>query len=288
MTSSKVRVAAVGDLHCTKTSQGMFQPLLTRIAESADLLLLAGDLTDYGLPDEARVLAKELAGARLPIVAVLGNHDVEAGRSDEIRQILTDAGVVMLDGDSHEALGVGIAGVKGFGGGFGPRALAPWGESIIKQFVREAVDEALKLDAALARLRTARMIALLHYSPLQQTVDGEPLEIYPFLGSSRLEDPINRFPVTLALHGHAHRGQLEGMTRCNIPVYNVSMALLARRMPDRPPFRIFELEVGEQPQLERRSPVTGDRRAVASTSSPQTTGEPVARLVTTGTRSDRS
>ena len=141
---------------------------------------------------------------------MLGNHDVESGKGDEVRQILADAGVVVLDGDACELQGIGIAGVKGFGGGFGQRALGPWGETIIKQFVHEAVDEALKLEAALARLRTTQLIALLHYSPIQQTVEGEPLEIYPFLGSSRLEEPISRYPVSLVVHGHAHRGQLEG------------------------------------------------------------------------------
>ena len=216
-----------------------------KIAESADLLLIAGDLTDYGLPDEARVLARELAPIHLPVVAVLGNHDLESGKGDEVRQILTDAGVVVLDGDAYETHGIGIAGIKGFGGGFGPRALGPWGEATIKQFVREAVDEALKLEAALARLRTRHLFALLHYSPIQQTVEGEPLEIYPFLGSSRLEEPIGRYPVTMVFHGHAHRGQLEGATKGGVPVYNVSMPLLARSFADRPPFRIFEVAAGE-------------------------------------------
>lgn len=236
-----MRVAALADLHCTKTSQGAFQPLFAKIADAADMLLLAGDLTDYGLPDEARVLARELTAVRVPVVAVLGNHDVESGKQGEVRQILADGGVTVLDGDACETHGIGIAGVKGFGGGFGARALGPWGEQTIKLFVREAVDEALKLEAALARLRTGRLVALLHYSPVQQTVDGEPLEIYPFLGSSRLEEPINRYPVSLVVHGHAHRGQLEGATKSGVPVYNVSMALLTRRFPDRPPFRVFEI-----------------------------------------------
>ncbi len=141
---------------------------------------------------------------------------------------------------------VGIAGVKGFGGGFGKYALGPWGETIIKDFVREAVDEALKLEKALARLGTDRMVALLHYSPIQATVDGEPPEIFPFLGSSRLEEPINRYPVSLVVHGHAHRGCLEGRTKGNVPVYNVSMALLARTFPDRAPFRVFEIQASER------------------------------------------
>jgi Icc-related predicted phosphoesterase len=239
-----VRVAAIGDLHCSKTSQGAFQPLFAKIAEAADLLLIAGDLTDYGLPDEARVLARELAAIHVPAIAVLGNHDVESGKGDEVRQIVSDAGLVVLDGDAYETQGIGIAGIKGFGGGFGPRALGPWGETIIKQFVREAVDEALKLEAALARLRTRHLIALLHYAPVQQTVEGEPLEIYPFLGSSRLEEPLNRYPVSLVVHGHAHRGQLQGATASGVPVYNVSMPLLTRSFSDRPPFRTFEVPAG--------------------------------------------
>jgi Icc-related predicted phosphoesterase len=247
MSSGVVRVAAVGDLHCTKSSQGTFQPLFTKIAESAEVLLIAGDLTDYGLPEEARVLARELMPLRLPTAAVLGNHDVESDKQDEVRQILTDAGVVVLDGDATEIRGIGIAGIKGFGGGFGTRALGSWGEAIIKQFVHEAVNEALKLEAALTRLRTPSMIALLHYSPVQKTVEGEPLEIYPFVGSSRLEEPINRFPVSIVLHGHAHRGQLEGVTKSAVPVYNVSMPLLSRSFPDRPAFRVFEVPVGEKP-----------------------------------------
>lgn len=246
MTTSIVRIAAIGDLHCTKTSAGVFQPLFSRLAESAEMLIIAGDLTDYGLPDEARVLARELTVVRVPIVAVLGNHDVESGKAGEIQQILVDVGVTVLDGDACEVHGVGIAGVKGFGGGFGPRALGPWGETIIKQFVREAVDEALKLEAALARLRTTHLIALLHYSPVQRTVEGEPLEIYPFLGSSRLEEPINRFPVSLVVHGHAHRGQLEARTKSGVPVFNVSMPLLTRSFPDRPAFRVFEVPAGER------------------------------------------
>jgi Icc-related predicted phosphoesterase len=245
MAGAVVRVAALADLHCAKTSQGLFQPLFARVAEAADILLLAGDLTDYGLPDEARVLARELTTLRIPVAAVLGNHDMESGKADEVRQIVVDAGAIVLDGDACELRGVGIAGVKGFGGGFGQRALGPWGETIIKQFVREALDEALKLEAALARLRTNRLVALLHYSPIAQTVEGEPLEIYPFLGSSRLEEPIGRYPVSFVLHGHAHRGQAQGTTKSGIPVYNVSMPLLTRLFADRPPFRVFEVTVGE-------------------------------------------
>jgi len=265
-----VRVAALADLHCTKTSQGAFQSLFARVAEAADVALIAGDLTDYGLPDEARVLAKELASVRIPIAAVLGNHDIESGKADEVRRTLTDAGVVVLDGDACEMQGIGIAGVKGFGGGFGQRALGPWGETIIKQFVREAVDEALKLEAALARLRTSHLVALLHYSPVQSTVEGEPLEIYPFLGSSRLEEPISRYPVSFVVHGHAHRGRLEGATKTGVPVYNVSMPLLTRSFADRPPFRVFEVPVGER--------AAGETPPAYSTAAPSSSRENVPAI----------
>lgn len=236
-----VRVAAIADLHCTKTSQGAFHGLFAQIADAADILLIAGDLTDYGHPDEARVLARELASLRIPAAAVLGNHDVESDKQDEVRRIVADTGVIVLDGDACELRGIGIAGIKGFGGGFGQRALGPWGEPIVKQFVHEAVNEALKLEAALARLRTKKLVALMHYSPIVETVEGEPLEIYPFVGSSRLEEPLGRYPVSLVFHGHAHRGKLEGKTKADVPVYNVSMPLLTRSVPDRPPFRVIEL-----------------------------------------------
>src|SRR5580765_5601218 len=241
MAGSVVRVAALADLHCTKTSQGAFQTLFARVSESADIVVIAGDLTDNGLPEEAAVLARELSALRIPAAAVLGNHDLESGKSGEVSQILNGAGLAVLNGDACELQGIGIAGVKGFGGGFGRHALGPWGETIIKQFVHEAVDEALKLEAALARLRTTHLIAVLHYSPVQQTVEGEPLEIYPFLGSSRLEEPIGRYPVSLVVHGHAHRGRLEGRTKNGVPVYNVSMPLLTRTFADRLPFRVFEV-----------------------------------------------
>jgi Icc-related predicted phosphoesterase len=210
------------------------------------------------------VLTKELAALRLPAAAVLGNHDIESGKAEEVCAILRDAGLRILEGDTCELLGVGIAGVKGFGGGFGKHALGPWGETMIKQFVREAVDEALKLEAALARLKTERPVALLHYSPIQATVEGEPLEIYPFLGSSRLEEPIGRYPVSVVVHGHAHRGQLQGTTKAGVPVYNVSMPLLTRSFPDRPPFRLFEVPVAPEPAA--AGPARGRRAsdAVAS------------------------
>jgi Icc-related predicted phosphoesterase len=240
-----VRIAAVSDIHCGKESVGALQPLFAQAAQQADVLVLGGDLTDYGLPEEARILAKELSVVnRMPVVAVLGNHDFEAGRQEELCQILSEAGVRVLDGDSFETHGVGFAGVKGFAGGFGRGALGPWGEPIIKQFVHEAVNEALKLETALARLRSPNRIAVLHYSPVRETVEGEPPEIFPYLGCSRLEEPLSRYPVFAVVHGHAHNGSLEGKTARGVPVYNVALPLLRKHAPDRPPFRIIEIPLG--------------------------------------------
>jgi len=247
-TRHQLRIAAVGDIHVSKNSQGKFQPLFAQISSNADVLVLCGDFTDYGLPDEARILARELtASVNIPVIAVLGNHDYESGKQDEIRQTLSDAGVNVLDGEVVEVHGVGFAGVKGFAGGFGRGALGPWGEQAIKHFVQEAVDEALKLESALARLRTQRRVAVLHYAPIRGTVEGEPPEIFPYLGSSRLEDPINRYRVSAVFHGHAHRGSPEGKTSTGVPVYNVAMPLLARLNPDRPPFLILELPLDDAP-----------------------------------------
>jgi len=241
----QVRVAAVGDIHCTKTSDADVRALLDAASHAADVLLLCGDLTDYGLPDEARVLAGAIRSSlRIPALAVLGNHDHESGQQDEVKRILTEAGVVMLDGEGHEVRGVGFAGVKGFAGGFGEHMLGQWGEEAIKRFVRESVDEALKLEAALGRLTTAQRVVLLHYAPIEETVAGEPPVVFPFLGSSRLEEPINRYHVAAVFHGHAHKGRPEGRTSTNVPVYNVCAPLLREAFPDRPPFRVLELSVG--------------------------------------------
>lgn len=241
-----LRIAAIADIHVKKTSQTPMQAVFAKVSESADVLLLCGDLTDYGTVEEAKILARDISSAlRVPSIGVLGNHDFEGGEQDEIVKVMRDAGVVMLDGDSHEIRGVGFAGVKGFGGGFGRRAIGSWGEDTIKTFVREGVEESLKLEKALQRLRTPTKIAVLHYAPIHATVVGEPPEIYPFLGSSRLEDPIDRYRVSYAFHGHAHRGSPEGRTKGNAVVYNVAMPLLSGSFPDQPPFRIVEVPVGE-------------------------------------------
>lgn len=239
--ASIVRFAAVGDLHVTKDSHGTLRSLFAQASEAADALLLTGDLTDYGTAEEAQVLADELAVVKIPIVAVLGNHDYESGTPEAVIERLAHVGVRVLDGEACEIEGVGIAGVKGFAGGFGRGSLGAWGEPAIKMFVQEALHEAMKLESALAKLRTARKIALLHYSPVSGTVAGEPVEIFPFLGSSRLEEPLLRYPVDAVFHGHAHRGTLEGKTINGVPVFNVARPLLLRSRPDQAPFRLFDL-----------------------------------------------
>jgi len=269
-TSDTIRIAAMSDVHYSRTSQGLLQSVFSQVAERADVLIIAGDLTDYGLADEARVLARDLTSlVKIPIVGVLGNHDYESGEESLVRSILVDAGVHMLDGDSVELHGVGFAGVKGFAGGFGRGALGPWGEQAIKLFVQEAVNESLKLESALARLKAQHKIAVLHYAPVRDTVEGEPVEIHPWLGSSRLEEPLTRFQVSAVVHGHAHKGAPEGKTSGGIPVYNVALPVLTAAYPDRPPYRMIEVP-REQPVADS-TPRPHGRRA--------TDREPVAARV---------
>ena len=236
------RVAAVGDVHCSRTPEEILNALFAEMAAQADVILLCGDLTDYGRPEEGRQLLRELEHAGgVPVLAVLGNHDYECARHEELERVLSEGGVTVLNGTPAEVGGVGFVGVKGFAGGFDERSLQPWGEEIIKRFVHEAVDEALKLESALAKLQTVHRIVLLHYSPLAATVRGEPPEIYPFLGSSRLEEPLNRYPVTAVFHGHAHHGSPEGRTKAGVPVYNVAMPVLRETFPNQAPFRLIEV-----------------------------------------------
>ena len=238
----KMRIAATADVHYGKHSKGKMQELFTTASREADVLLICGDLTDYGLPDEAELLAADIrAHLRIPAIAVLGNHDFESAQPEAVTKVMEEAGVEMLDGESIELDGVGFAGVCGFGGGFGRRMLNAWGEPLIKTFVQEAIDQALRLEQALAKLSTDRRIVLLHYAPVRATVEGEPPEIFPFLGSTRLEEPINRFRVSACFHGHAHKGTVEGATATNVPVFNVSVPLLQQHAPERQPFWLFEI-----------------------------------------------
>jgi Icc-related predicted phosphoesterase len=238
-----LRIAAASDIHYTRNSRGQCRELFLHASERADVLVLCGDLTDYGLAEEAHILAEDLhASCRIPVLAVLGNHDFESGHPHEVATILEQAGVRMLDGECVEIGGVGFVGVCGFGGGFGARMLNAWGEPAIKHFVQEAVDQAMKLERALARLETQKRVAVLHYAPIRDTVVGEDPEIFPFLGSTRLEGPLNRFNVTAAFHGHAHRGAHEGRTSTGIHVYNVAVPVMKRVHPDQPAFKLLEVE----------------------------------------------
>lgn len=228
-----MKIAAMADVH-VKEYTGMYRGMFERISDEAEVLLLGGDLTHNGFPEEARALARELEGCSVPVLAVLGNHDCEQGRQDEICGILKEAGVEMIDGAAHRVNGVGFAGAKGFGGGFDNRMLLPWGESMTKQFVYESVNEASKLDHALSSLECEAKVALLHYAPIRATVVGESSEIYTFLGCSRLVDPIDRAEVKAVFHGHAHLGTHEGRTPRGIPVYNVSVPVMRELSPERP------------------------------------------------------
>jgi Icc-related predicted phosphoesterase len=238
----KLRIAATADIHYGKHSKGKMQELFAQVSREADVLLLCGDLTDYGLREEAELLAADIhTHVRVPVLAVLGNHDFESGHPEAVVHVMESAGVTMLNGEATEIDGVGFAGVCGFGGGFGRRMLNAWGEPLIKSFVQEAIDQALRLEQALTQLRTDRRVVVLHYAPIRGTVEGEPPEIFPFLGSTRLEEPINRFRVNAVFHGHAHNGSPEAVTATGIPVFNVAAPLLAKAADGKQPFRFFEI-----------------------------------------------
>jgi Icc-related predicted phosphoesterase len=223
----ELRIAAIGDIHFDGSRHGSLRELFADIHRNADILVLCGDLTTHGQPEQMRAFVDELAGVEVPIVAVLGNHDCESSAEEEVTDILCAAGVHVLDGTHIVIEGVGFAGTKGFAGGFGRGALGPFGEKLIKDFVDAALDEALKLEKALLQLDTPAKVVLLHYAPIEDTVRGEPEVIYPFLGSSRLLQPIDTHAASVVFHGHAHHGTAEGKTPGGVPVYNVSMPLLA-------------------------------------------------------------
>ena len=242
----RVCLAAAGDVHCREDSLSEMHVLLERLSAASDVVCLCGDLTDHGALAEARVLAeamRDVDGA--PVVAVLGNHDYEGGAPEEIERILAGAGITVLSGRSCVIDGIGFAGTKGFGGGFGPHRLEAWGEPSIKAFVHEAVREAERLDAALDGLRVPSKIALLHYAPVASTLQGEPAEIHPFLGSSRLEEPLNRHCCTAALHGHAHRCAPSGCSSQGVPVYNVSLPVVRKGVD---PNAFFQLSLEVEPE----------------------------------------
>ncbi len=230
-----VRVAAIGDLHVHQNSGESLQGLFEKISQAADVLALCGDLTHLGLAKEAEKLATDLRSCRIPVVAVLGNHDHQSGQQEEVKKVLRTAKVVMLEEtETFQLKGVGFAGAKGFGGGFDKHMLTPFGEAPIKHFVTEAVNESLRLEVALNSLRTEKTVVVLHYSPIAATVIGEPPELFPFLGSSRLAETIDHFDVNAVFHGHAHNGSCEGKTVKGTPVYNCCMQLMGKVRPDQP------------------------------------------------------
>lgn len=248
-----IRIGAVGDFHIGEEDAGAYRGLFARCNEDADILLLAGDLTRRGTPVEMRTVVAELAEVRIPIAAVLGNHDYEGGEPEELAAILRDRGVHVLDGDSFELNEwVGIAGTKGFVGGFGRGTLTAFGEPQTKAFVTASLDEVQKLEQALQRLHTPIRIALLHYAPIVATVIGESEQIFPFLGTDRLAEPLDRYEVRAAFHGHAHSGALRGATLGGVHVFNVSLPLLRREGNDEM-FFVYEISVPESAVREEQS-----------------------------------
>lgn len=232
---ASLRVAAIGDVHVHQNSNDSLQVIFEKLSQEADVLALCGDLTHLGLPEEAERLVDLLRACRVPVVAVLGNHDYQSGHSEEVKKVLRSGKVVILEeAETFEIKGVGFAGAKGFGGGFDNHMLAPFGEQAIKQFVTEAVNESLKLEIALNSLRTERTVVVLHYAPIAATVMGEPLEIYPFLGSSRLAETIDHFNVNVVFHGHAHHGTYQGQTTKGTPVFNCCLQLVNQINPEHP------------------------------------------------------
>lgn len=239
--SSKVRVAAAGDLHVREHDHGRFRQFVKQVNAEADILLLCGDLTDHGRVSEAQILAEELSSLRVPCAAVLGNHDFEDGKAREVCHELQKANVRCLDGDSFVfEKTLGVAGVKGYGGGYGRATLQAFGEGHTKGFVQEAITEVLKLEQALGRMDTPKRVVIMHYSPIVGTIEGENPEIRAFLGTSRLASPLDEYGADAVFHGHAHHGQPTGQTAKGVPVFNVAMPMLARHTPDRR-FALIEL-----------------------------------------------
>ena len=235
-----MRIAATADLHFTPANHAAVRDQLSRARDEADVLVLAGDLTNFGQPAEMEPLLNALVRLRVPTIAVLGNHDYESGKEQELARMMTAEGIKVLDGSAYERDGVGFAGTKGFVGGFGRGVLTAFGEPEIKTFVRASIDEALKLERGMAQLRTAKRVVILHYSPIVATVQGEAAEIFPFLGTSRLAEVIDRHGANLVVHGHAHHGSLNGQTTGGVPVHNVAISLL-QAQPSPSAYRIFDV-----------------------------------------------
>jgi Icc-related predicted phosphoesterase len=235
-----MRIAATADLHFTPQNATTLRNQFDKVRDDADLLVLAGDLTNYGRPAEMEPLLNTIVRMRIPTVAVLGNHDYESEQQEELMRMMTAESIKVLDGSAYERDGVGFAGTKGFVGGFGRGALTAFGEPEIKAFVRASIDEALKLERAMSQLRTTKRVVVLHYAPIAATAEGEAPEIFPFLGTSRLAEVIDRHGADLVLHGHAHNGTVDGRTTGGIPVHNVAITLLQSQQPPAA-YRVFEV-----------------------------------------------
>ena len=235
-----MRIAATADLHFTPQRYSALRDQLNRVRDEADVFVVAGDLTNFGKPEEMEPLLNALVRLRVPTIVVLGNHDYECGKEAELVRMMTNEGIKVLDGSAYERDGVGFAGTKGFVGGFGRGMLTAFGEPEIKAFVRAGIDESVKLERAMAQLRTPKRVIVLHYSPIAATIEGEAPEIYPFLGTSRLAEVADRHGADLILHGHAHNGKPDGRTPAGIPVHNVAITLLQAQLPAAV-YRVFDV-----------------------------------------------
>ncbi len=235
-----MRIAATADLHFSPQSYDRIREPLGQVRDEADVLVIAGDLTNYGKPEEMHSLLNALVRLRIPIIAVLGNHDYESSCEQELMKMMTSEGIKVLDGSSYERDGIGFAGAKGFIGGFGRGVLTAFGEKEIKAFVQASLDETLKLERALSMIRTEKIVIVTHYAPICETVIGEPQEIWPYLGSSRLSEVIDRHGAKMALHGHAHHGRPDGKTTGGVPVHNVALSLLLQHNCGKP-YRVFDV-----------------------------------------------
>lgn len=231
---TKLKIAAVGDLHVKESSSGAYKSLFESMSQNADVALFAGDLCDLGLPAEAEVLAQELKSLQIPAIGVLGNHDYQSDKQEKVKEILTQAGMHVLGTEPFEYDGVGFAGVKGFGGGFEQFTLGSFGEKLYKDFVQEAINESLSLENQLKQIESKKKVVVMHYSPIKATLEGESPEIFPFLGSSRFVEPIEVSEVSAVFHGHAHHGTHKGNAPKGIPVYNVSYLIMQKLNPEKP------------------------------------------------------
>ena len=238
-----MRIAAAADLHVRSGEEERVRAMFETARTEADVLVLAGDLTDHGRPGETEALVRGLHHVGIPIVAVLGNHDHEAGNERDMMRMLGASGVHILDRRRPTTIidGIGFAGVKGFGGGYGQRLVRGFGEDSLKAFVSASVVEAEALRAALLSLPTTTKVAVLHYSPVEATIEGEPRDIWSFLGTSRLEQALDEGGASFCVHGHAHHGRLEGATERGVPVRNVSLPVLKASGVERP-YLLFDVK----------------------------------------------